>query len=58
VTTSVSTINLPDGGYTKTGRKTQKKLFRVHFPYSRMIDDKGDGKGQSNLNFHRCIKNR
>jgi hypothetical protein len=32
VTRRVSTIKLPGGQYTQTGRETLTELFRVHFP--------------------------
>jgi hypothetical protein len=31
-TNEVSTIKLPDGQHTQTGKETLKELFRVHFP--------------------------
>jgi hypothetical protein len=48
-TNKVSTIKLPDGQHNKTGKKTLKELFRVHFPDSKFSDDSGDGQGQQNL---------
>jgi hypothetical protein len=57
-TNKVSTINLPDGQYTETGKGTLEELFRVHFPDSKLIDDLGDGQGQHNLGTCRNITNR
>jgi hypothetical protein len=37
-TNRVNTIKLPGGQYTQTRRETQKELFRVHFPDSKLID--------------------
>jgi hypothetical protein len=49
-TNQVSTIKLPDGKHTQTGKETQNELFRVHFPDSKLIDDDFDvGRGQQNL---------
>jgi hypothetical protein len=47
-TNKVSTIKLPDGQYTQTGKGTLKGLFKVHFPDSKLIDDFGDRQGQQN----------
>jgi hypothetical protein len=38
-TIKVSTIKLPDGKYTQTGKETLKELFRVHFPDSKLTED-------------------
>jgi hypothetical protein len=38
-TNKVSTIKLPDGKHTQTGKETLKELFRVHFPDSKLIDN-------------------
>jgi hypothetical protein len=57
-TNKVSTIKLPDGQHTQTGKETLKELFRVHFPDSKVIDDSGDGQGQQNLGICKCITNR
>jgi hypothetical protein len=48
VTNKVSTIKLPNGQHTETGKETLKELFRVHFPDSKLIDS-GDGQDQQNL---------
>jgi hypothetical protein len=49
-TNKVSTIELPDGKHTQTGKETLKELLRVHFPDSKLIDnDSDDGRGQQNL---------
>jgi hypothetical protein len=48
-TNRVSTIKLPDGQYTQTGKATLKELFRVHFPDLELTDDSNDGQGQQNL---------
>jgi predicted Mrr-cat superfamily restriction endonuclease len=36
-TNKVSTIKLPDGKHTRTGKETLKELFRVHFPDSKLM---------------------
>jgi hypothetical protein len=36
-TNVVSTIKLPDGQHTQTGKETLKELFRVNFPGSKLI---------------------
>jgi hypothetical protein len=33
-TNKFSTIKLPDGQHTQTGKETQKELFRIHLPDS------------------------
>jgi hypothetical protein len=48
-TNRISTIKLPDGQHTQTGKGTLKELFRVHFPDSKLIDDSSDGQGHQNL---------
>jgi hypothetical protein len=54
-----STVKLPDGQHTQTGKETLKKLFRVHFPDSKLIDDSyNDGHGQQNLSICGRITNR
>jgi hypothetical protein len=46
-TNRVSTVELPNGQQTETGKETLKELFRVHFPDTRLIDDShDDGQGQ------------
>jgi hypothetical protein len=45
-TNNVSTIKLPDGQYTETGKGTLKELFRVNFPDSKLIDDLGERQGR------------
>jgi hypothetical protein len=57
-TNKVSTIKLPDGQYTQTGKGALKELFRVPFPDSKLTDDSGDGPGQQNLGVCRHITNR
>jgi hypothetical protein len=52
VTNKVSTIKLPDGQCTQTGKETLKEMFRVHFLESKLIHDSGDGQGQQNLAKH------
>jgi hypothetical protein len=42
----VSTIKLPAGQYTQTGREPLKELPGVHFPESTMTDDSNNGQGQ------------
>jgi hypothetical protein len=32
---AVSSLQLENGGYTKTEKETLKELFRVHFPHSK-----------------------
>jgi hypothetical protein len=44
-TNKVSSIKLPDGQHTQTGKERLKELFRVHFPVSNLIDDSGDKTG-------------
>jgi hypothetical protein len=48
-TNRVSTIKLPDGRCTTTGKETLEELFRVHFPELVLIDYSIDGLGQQNL---------
>jgi hypothetical protein len=57
-TNRVSTIKLPDGQCTQTGKETLEELFRVHFPESVLIDDSIDGQGQQNLDACRSRMNR
>jgi hypothetical protein len=57
-TNKVSTIKLPDGQYTQTGKRTLKELFRVHFPDSKLIDDLGERQRLKNLGVCRHIMNR
>jgi hypothetical protein len=58
-TNQVSTIKVPDGKHTQTGKETLKELFRVHFPDSKLTDDdSGDGRGQQNLDACKYIANR
>jgi hypothetical protein len=58
-TKRVSTIKLPNGQVTKTGSGTLKKLIRVHFSDSELIDDSYDaGQCQLNLGICRPIMNR
>jgi hypothetical protein len=44
-TNKVSTIKLPDGKHTQTGKRTLKEMYRVHFPDSKLTDDSGEGCG-------------
>jgi hypothetical protein len=49
-TNRVSTAKLPKCQLTETGKRTLEKLFRVHFPDSKPIDDSRDKRqGQQNL---------
>jgi hypothetical protein len=49
-TNRVSTVKLPNGQLTTTGKGTLEELFRVHFPDSKPIDDSCDNRqGQQNL---------
>jgi hypothetical protein len=49
-TNRVSTVRLPNGQLTETGKGTLEELFRVHFPHSKPIDDScGNRQGQQNL---------
>jgi hypothetical protein len=57
-TNRVSSIKLPDNQYTKSGKRTLKELFRVHFPDSKLIEDSDDGHGQQNLGIYGCVTNR
>jgi hypothetical protein len=57
-TKKVSTIKLPNGQHTQSGKETLKELFRVYFPDSKLIDDSyNDGQGQQNLGICGCITN-
>jgi hypothetical protein len=56
-TNKVSTIKLPNGQHTQSGKETLKELFRVHFPDSKLIDD-SDGQDQQNLGVCERIMNR
>jgi hypothetical protein len=52
-TNRVSTVKLPNGQLTETGKGTLEELFRVYFPDSKLIDNSRDKKqGQQNLD--RC----
>jgi hypothetical protein len=45
-TIKVSTIKLPNGQFTHTGKDTLNEMFRVHFPDSKLTDDSyDDGQG-------------
>jgi hypothetical protein len=58
VTNRVSTVKLPEGQHTQTGKETLKELFRVHFPDSELIDNSyDDGQGQQNLGICKRIMN-
>jgi hypothetical protein len=48
-TNKVSSIKLPDGQHTQSGKETLKELFRVHFPDSKLIHDSADGQDQQIL---------
>jgi hypothetical protein len=48
-TDKVSTIKLPNGQHTQTGKETLKEMLRVHFPDSKLIGDSDDGQDQQNL---------
>jgi hypothetical protein len=41
VTNRVTTIKLPDGQWTQTGRETPKDLLRVYFPKMIQMMDRG-----------------
>jgi hypothetical protein len=58
VTDREITTKLPDGQYTQTGKETLKKLFRVHFPDSKLTDDSNNGQGQQNLEVCKHKMNR
>jgi hypothetical protein len=57
-TNQVSTIKLPNGQHSQTGKETLEELFRVHFPDSKRIYDSGGGQDQQNLGVCRCRTNR
>jgi hypothetical protein len=58
-TNKVSTVKLPNGQQTETGKETLKELFRVHFPDLKQIDDSYDyGEGQLKLGMCEGITNR
>jgi hypothetical protein len=38
-TNRVSTVKLPNGQQTETGKEIMKELFSVHFPDSKLIDN-------------------
>jgi hypothetical protein len=48
-TNKVSTIKLPNGLHTETEKENLEKLFSVHFPDSKRIDNSDDGEDQQNL---------
>jgi hypothetical protein len=48
-TNRVSTVNLPDGQCTQTGKGTLEKLFIIHIPNSKLIEDSDAGQSQQNL---------
>jgi hypothetical protein len=58
VTNMVSTIKLPDGQYTQTGRVTLKEIFRAYFPNFTLTEDSNYGQGQENMDVCRSRKNR
>jgi hypothetical protein len=41
-TNRVSTLKLPNGQLTETGKGTLEELFRVHFPDSKPVDKSRD----------------
>jgi hypothetical protein len=41
----------------QNGRETLEKLFRVHLPESKLIDDSGGGQGQQNVDVCKGITN-
>jgi hypothetical protein len=58
-TSNVSTIMLPDGKHTQTGKETLKGLLWIHFRDSKLIEnDSDDGGGQQNLDASGHISNR
>jgi hypothetical protein len=57
-TNKVSTIKLPNGQHTETGKEALKEPFRFHFPDSKLIDDWDDGQDQQNLGVCERITNR
>jgi hypothetical protein len=58
-TNRVSTVKLPNGQLTETGKGTLEELFRVHFPDSKPIDDSRDNRqGQQNLGKCECTTDR
>lgn len=57
-TIRISTINLSDGQNTQTGKETLKKLYRIHFQDSRLIDDSAHGQKELNWDVHRSRMNR
>jgi hypothetical protein len=52
-TNTVSTVKLPNGQLTETGKGTLEELFRVHFPDSKPIDDSRDNR-QEQQNLGKC----
>jgi hypothetical protein len=56
-TNRVSTIKLPDGQYTRTGRETLKELFRGYFPDSRLTEDSNNGPQQLKLDVCKSRRN-
>jgi hypothetical protein len=58
-TNRVSTVKLPNGQLTESGKGTLEELFRVHFPNSKPIDDSRDNRqGQQNLGKCESITHR
>jgi hypothetical protein len=57
-TNKVSTIKLPNGPHTQTGKETLKELFRVHFLDSKLINDSDDAQDQQNQGICERITNR
>jgi hypothetical protein len=58
-TKRVSTVKLPNGQHTETGKETLKEMFRIHFPDSKLTDDSYDKeRAQHNLGICECIMNR
>jgi hypothetical protein len=57
-TNKVSTIKLPNGLHSQTGKETLEELFSVHFPDTKRLDDSGDGQDQQNLGVCGCRTNK
>jgi hypothetical protein len=52
-----STVKLPDGQYTQSGKGTLKELFRVHFSDSKLTEDSNDGQDRQILGICQHITN-
>lgn len=53
----MSSVKVPDGRYTLTGRESLQEICRFHSADSRLVDGSTDGQGQSDLGTPTCKTN-